>query len=345
MKKLFRKETTQHIKNAQTPYILRRVAVFGMTLMVVVTFAISNLQSFVWVASDWMVSTILPSVIVTDTNKEREADNLVPLQRNTLLDVAATLKAQDMAEGQYFDHYSPDGVSPWHWFDTAGYDFVHAGENLAIYFTDSSEIVDAWMNSPAHRDNILNNNYREIGIGVARGEYDGHETVFVVQLFGTPAASQGARSVAVVQNEPDEVIREQRTNDSNGASASSVAGASESEEASEPVLHIAEDETVGLYLEHIATSTGGAPAIIENIKQNDLTGTERLWAIATQPSTMLQLTYMVLATMVFAALMVSLLIDVRRQQPKQIAYSMGLITIMFLLFHVHIAISSGVMIA
>jgi len=92
-----------------------------------------------------------------------------------------------MASNEYFSHFSPDGVSPWHWFDEAGYVYAHAGENLAIHFTDSSEVVDAWMDSPTHRENIVNGIYTEIGVGTAKGKFDGYDTVYVVQLFGTPA--------------------------------------------------------------------------------------------------------------------------------------------------------------
>jgi hypothetical protein len=64
---------------------------------------------------------------------------------------------------------------------------VHAGENLAIHFTDSGDVVQAWMDSPTHRANIMNGNYTEIGVGTAEGTYEGFDTVYVVQLFGTPA--------------------------------------------------------------------------------------------------------------------------------------------------------------
>jgi len=92
-----------------------------------------------------------------------------------------------MAEHEYFSHYSPEGVSPWCWFDEAGYVYAHAGENLAIHFTDSTEVVEAWMDSPTHRENIVDPKYTEIGVGTARGEFDGYDTVYVVQLFGAPA--------------------------------------------------------------------------------------------------------------------------------------------------------------
>jgi hypothetical protein len=92
-----------------------------------------------------------------------------------------------MAKNGYFAHFAPDGTSPWHWFDEAGYVYTHAGENLAIHFTDSNEVVDAWMNSPKHRENIVNGVYTEIGVGTAKGKFEGYDTVYVVQLFGTPA--------------------------------------------------------------------------------------------------------------------------------------------------------------
>jgi hypothetical protein len=119
-----------------------------------------------------------------------------------VLDAAATLKAQDMAKGSYFSHNSPTGVTPWHWFDAAGYSYVYAGENLAVFFTDSTAVVEAWMKSPTHRANIVGSNYREIGVGTAKGKYNGYDTVFVVQLFGAPAKKPTV-PVAVVPVVPE----------------------------------------------------------------------------------------------------------------------------------------------
>ena len=70
--------------------------------------------------------------------------------------------------------------------EKADYDFVYAGENLAINFEDSSEVSSAWMNSPKHKENILNGNFTEIGIATEKGFYNGKETIFVVQMFGSP---------------------------------------------------------------------------------------------------------------------------------------------------------------
>ena len=93
-----------------------------------------------------------------------------------------------MAARQYFAHNSPDGKTPWYWLQRVGYRFSAAGENLAVNFFESSDVASAWMNSPSHRANIVKKGYKEIGIGVANGIYEGRNTVFVVQFFGTPLA-------------------------------------------------------------------------------------------------------------------------------------------------------------
>jgi uncharacterized small protein (DUF1192 family) len=179
---------------------LQRLSLSIMTVLALVTFLGANLHALLWQSSQWLVSTILPAVVVELTNEERIDTLARPLVRNELLDEAARLKAEHMAKNQYFAHFSPDGVSPWYWFDEAGYVYAHAGENLAIHFTDSAEMVEAWMNSPLHRQNIIDNKFTEIGVGTAKGEYEGYETVFVVQLFGAPAKS------AVVNDKVEESV-------------------------------------------------------------------------------------------------------------------------------------------
>lgn len=173
---------------------LQKASASVMSILVIITFLLTNIQAVIWQSSQWLVSTVLPAVVVDLTNKERGEFSEKPLVRNATLDVAAKLKAEDMAKNEYFAHYSPTDVSPWHWFDEAGYVYAYAGENLAIHFTDSTEVVDAWMNSPSHRSNIVNGLYTEIGVGTAKGKFDGYDTVYVVQLFGTPAVTPAVTS-------------------------------------------------------------------------------------------------------------------------------------------------------
>lgn len=181
-------------------------ALLGMFAMVLLTFAAGNLWALLWQASDWLTATILPAVVVDLTNDERLAANARPLARNALLDEAARQKAEHMAAESYFAHYSPDGVSPWHWFREVDYQFAHAGENLAVHFTDSRAVVQAWMNSPSHRENIENSVFTEIGVGTARGRYNGHDTIFVVQMFGTPAAPTVAAATTQAPPTPPEPV-------------------------------------------------------------------------------------------------------------------------------------------
>ncbi len=194
-----------HEGNDYRPHLLERGAMVLMLILILLSFLAANFQAILWQSSDWLVGAVLPAVVVDLTNSERTDLSLPKLTRNPVLDEAATLKAKDMAKNSYFSHDSPTGVTPWHWFKEAGYTFAHAGENLAVYFSDSSEVVDAWMNSPTHRANIVGNQYREIGVGVARGTYDGFETVFVVQMFGTPAIP-AVKEVAVVPVVADTVV-------------------------------------------------------------------------------------------------------------------------------------------
>lgn len=184
--------------------VFQKLAMSIMSALVLVTFIGANLHAVLWQSSDWLVSTVLPAVVVDLTNEERADSAEAPLRRNATLDKAAQLKAQHMAEYEYFAHFSPDGVSPWHWFNEADYLFAHAGENLAIHFTDSSEVVEAWMRSPAHRENIVNGIYTEIGVGTAKGSFEGYDTVYVVQLFGTPAMAPSP--VLSVEQQPLAVL-------------------------------------------------------------------------------------------------------------------------------------------
>ena len=196
-----------HEGNDYRPHLLQKGAFVGLLAMVVLTFTLANFQALLWQSSQWLVGAVLPAVVVDLTNVERTENQLGTLVRNPVLDAAATLKAQDMAKHSYFAHNSPAGVTPWHWFEQAGYSYVYAGENLAVYFTDSSAVVDAWMKSPTHRANIVGSHYTEIGVGTAKGTYNGYDTVFVVQLFGAPAIKPTAAKPVAVRAPIAPVVR------------------------------------------------------------------------------------------------------------------------------------------
>lgn len=132
------------------------------------------------------ISTIYASVLVKLTNKDRVLANVGELRVSPVLEKAAQMKADDMAKRGYFSHNTPEGKNPWYWFSEAGYEYMYAGENLAVNFTESEDVQTAWMNSRGHFLNIVNPKFEEIGVATSTGFYKGREAVFVVQMFGTP---------------------------------------------------------------------------------------------------------------------------------------------------------------
>lgn len=123
--------------------------------------------------------------IVKETNEARLTEGLPALATSSKLTIAAQLKANHMATNRYFGHWSPDGKTPWDFITMAGYDYYTAGENLAIHFMETEDMVKAWLNSPTHRANLLNPSFKETGIGIAYGESDGEKGWVVVQMFGS----------------------------------------------------------------------------------------------------------------------------------------------------------------
>ncbi len=133
--------------------------------------------------------------IIKLTNHERNQNGLPDLAENKQLEQAAKAKAADMITFDYWAHYSPQGKSPWDFINSAGYKYTYAGENLARDFDDANSVVVAWMNSPSHRSNMLDENFREIGVAVADGKLGGREGILVVQEFGTNPSSPVAEKV------------------------------------------------------------------------------------------------------------------------------------------------------
>lgn len=145
-------------------------------------------------------STITPAEVIVQTNVQREQVGLPPLVSSPVLNEAALAKAQDMMQKQYWAHTAPDGTQPWAFFKQFKYEYSIAGENLARDFSHTSEMIDAWMDSPTHKANIVHNKYSEIGIAVVDGKLNGVETTLVVQFFGTPAQQVARIPDSAVRN-------------------------------------------------------------------------------------------------------------------------------------------------
>lgn len=150
------------------------------------------------------------------TNEQRQNNNLPSLSLNSSLSLAAQRKAENMFQQNYWSHYSPDGKTPWDFILGAGYQYEYAGENLAKNFLFSNGVVDAWMNSQTHRDNLLKKEYAEVGYAIVNGTLNGEQTTLVVQMFGTPIAGsfspppvqaeEPVKNVPVVENKPQQVL-------------------------------------------------------------------------------------------------------------------------------------------
>ena len=121
-------------------------------------------------------TTVLSQNDVIDlTNKARATYGSLPaLKENSKLDFSAEKKLQDMFMKQYFEHVSPSGIGVGDLANQISYEYIVIGENLALgNFKDDQALVDAWMASPAHRANILNKHYTEIGVAVGKGTFEG----------------------------------------------------------------------------------------------------------------------------------------------------------------------------
>lgn len=143
-------------------------------------------------------ANISPSEVIRLTNQKRAEAGLGALTLNSNLSGAAYTKGLDMINKDYWAHVAPDGTQPWKFFNDFGYKYKYAGENLARDFTNPNSAVDAWMNSPTHRENILNPKYKEIGIGVVEGDLAGSDTTIIVQFFGATYSDIVPQPVAQV---------------------------------------------------------------------------------------------------------------------------------------------------
>jgi uncharacterized protein YkwD len=124
--------------------------------------------------------------IIRLTNEKRVQAGVSALNYSPQLSQAAFLKANHMFANQYWAHIAPDGTEPWKFFTDVGYRFRYAGENLARDFSNPQSIVDAWMSSASHRENLLSPRYTDIGVAVVEGGLNGVDTTIVVQFFGSP---------------------------------------------------------------------------------------------------------------------------------------------------------------
>lgn len=135
------------------------------------------------------------------TNKERQEKNLPSLVIDPKLTDAAQKKALHMFKNDYWAHFAPDGTSPWDFIKGENYNYLYAGENLAKGFSNTQDVVQAWMKSPTHRDNMLSDKFNEVGFAIVKGRLKGEDTILIVEMFGSQNL-QSYNAKSQVDNNP-----------------------------------------------------------------------------------------------------------------------------------------------
>jgi uncharacterized protein YkwD len=120
--------------------------------------------------------------VLTQTNAARAQAHCAPLRMDPKLLAVARLHSADMAQNNYFNHTSPDGRDPGQRMQAAGYDLSGGwAENIAVGYDSPDAVMQGWLASTGHKENILNCSFKALGVGVARGA-DGR--LYWTQDFG-----------------------------------------------------------------------------------------------------------------------------------------------------------------
>jgi uncharacterized protein YkwD len=357
--KAFKHAFIPHKHNDYKPHFFREFSIAVLLVIALGLFAVSVSSALV-IDKTEAGARIVVKVLIDLTNDNRIANNLRALIHNPQLDQAAQLKADDMVRGGYFSHYSPSGVTPWYWFGRVGYYFLYAGENLAVNFSESEAVENAWMKSPLHRANILDNRFEEIGIATSLGAYEGNNTTFVVQLFGTPAFAESATkestsgesggvtsevnkklntTSSVVQSSIDTSNTKPRAKLSVATTTptaqAAVEGAStEVANVTKPVTKSLVDTQSLVAVENVgaqATNKGGTADVSATVPTYSMWYEKLLYSSPTLVSSL----YIMLISMISIALCLFIFIEIKRQHPKHIAYGVLMLTIFSVLFYLN----------
>jgi len=190
-----RKNLNQHTKllvmqGAHHDIRFRFLRRYGLIATLAVVVAV---QGFFFAFQDGRVlgneNNLTINQLLADTNSQRSKNSLEPLILNDKLTAAAEKKAQDMLLNGYWSHDAPSGTTPWDWINGAGYKYSYAGENLARGFNTSAGVINAWMESPSHRSNVLGNQYTDVGFAAINGVLDGKQTTLIVAMYGRPVGA------------------------------------------------------------------------------------------------------------------------------------------------------------
>lgn len=196
-----------HAGNNYQPKSLHPNRILFHAASVVAVKAMLFLLVFFYPITAWMtpdVSAEEGRKIIALTNTLRKSLSLNTLTENQKLNQAAAQKVEDMFINQYFAHVSPQNHDLEYFLKLASYkNYIVVGENLAMGYDNAEEVMSAWEKSPTHYSNLIDPNFKEIGVALAGGSYLKNDTVFGAQYFGL---SQTETTVAVTKTETKPVI-------------------------------------------------------------------------------------------------------------------------------------------
>ena len=337
-----RNRIPRNLPRGSQPNGFRRVALFVFGTAGLTTLSVFVIGLFVFTATfvgpalkSAQLAAVISATLVDLTNQDRVNSQLNGLTLNPVLTAAAQAKANDMATNGYFAHVSPAGLNSWYWFKQAGYNFSYAGENLAVDFTDSSAVNQAWLNSPTHRANIMNDHFTQIGIATAQGMYEGHQTTFVVQMFGTPSdmvdVSEPVQTVTSPTIPTDIALA--TTKLTQPKLSSEVLGTTSQSVSTKPNV---QTQTVATSEPAAVTNTvpSDPPQVAPPSSQVLPQRYAPFWGfIVTSPKTVLQTIYLILAAFLIITLIIRTGLEIRMHHVKHVYEAILLLLLMGLLFY------------
>ncbi len=331
--KFVRKYLIPNEDNEYKPHLLRKTGLAFITAFAVAIFALGAFQTLVFHTTSFL-SAVFPQVLVDLANQNRTDNQLATLTVSPTLEAIAQAKANDMATKSYFAHTNPDGKQFWVWFKESGYNYAYAGENLAVNFSDSAEVDTAWMNSPAHRANLLSGKFTEVGIATANGFYNGRPTIFVAQEFGRPMSSAQVVKIAPKKVPKLTVATSTQTALSGTSTSTPTTTSVLGEEVQAPRV-LAESTTF------VAVQNTQNPELISDSAPSSAPEkTNRVATLATEPKSFGNL-YLALAAVLVLALALCIGVEVNRQHPKNVIAGMLLLFLILILFYLYQTVLFG----
>ena len=192
-----------HAGNNHHPHILHTKRALFYSLFFIAIKAVV----FIFAISIPIQAFMMPDVLKEQRNEilrlveeTRAANGLSTLSGADKLYSSSQKKSEDMVVNSYFSHVGPGNRDLKYFLNQENYAYRYAGENLAMGFSDAKSVVNAWIKSPLHYQNIIDSDFSETGMGIASGDYKGKETVFITQHFGAP--------ISQVTEEPEEKAEE-----------------------------------------------------------------------------------------------------------------------------------------